>query len=116
MSRYLGLTRIATIEPHGHVNAANASEFQKQLTNAVISEDYSTFLVDMERVDFLDSAGLMALVSAFRLAQSLGRHFIICSVKPSIRMVFELTQLDKVIDIFDNRNTVEMSFNQSLAA
>ena len=107
---------VATVEPKGHVSAANASEFQAQLTTAVKSQKHSILLVDMKEVDFLDSAGLMALIKGFRLAQSLGRKLIICSVAPSVRIVFELTQLDKVFEIFDDRYTFETTFNKPLAA
>ena len=101
-------TKIATIEPSGYVCAANANEFKDQLTSAVASSsEFSVLLVDMKQVEFIDSAGLMALVSAFRLAQSIGKRFSLCSVAPSIQIVFELTQLDGVFDIFDSRDAFE---------
>lgn len=102
-------SKFLTVEPIGSVNAANASELQQQLTSVVISQECSALLVDMEQVEFLDSAGLMALVSTFRLAQSLNRRFSVCSLPPSVRMIFELTQLDKVFEIFDNRADFEVA-------
>jgi anti-anti-sigma factor len=94
-------------EPNGYITAANVREFQEQLTNLVNDSSYSTFLVDMSRVEFLDSAGLMALVSAFRLAQSQGKSFNICSIPPSVKIIFELTQLDRVLSIFRSREDFE---------
>ncbi|MGK7876952.1 MAG: STAS domain-containing protein [Xenococcaceae cyanobacterium] len=107
MRSELNWAKIATVEPSGYLSAANASEFQRQLITAVASQEYSILLVDMSQVEFLDSAGLMVLVSAFCLAQSLGRHFSLCSVAPSVRIIFELTQLDKVFEIFDSRDDFE---------
>lgn len=98
-----------TVEPTGSVNAGNVIELQQQLTNAVNAEECSALLVDMKQVDFLDSAGLMALVTTFRLAHSLNRRFSFCSIPPSVRMLFELTQLDKVFEIFDNRAEFEVA-------
>lgn len=105
--------RFFTIEPRGFVNAANVSEFQQQLTTAVRAEECSALLVDMKQVDFLDSAGLMALVSTFRLAQALNRRFSLCSLPPAVKMVFELTQLDQVFDIFDNRDHFEGAISKA---
>lgn len=102
--------KFLTVEPSGSVNAANACELQQELTNAVKSEECSALLVDMRQVEFLDSAGLMAIVSAFRLAQSLNRRFSVCSLLPSVRMIFELTQLDRVFEIFNNRTEFELAF------
>ena len=94
---------IALFEPSGYITAANVLEFQEQLTNLVNRSRSITFLVDMSRVEFLDSAGLMALVSAFRLAQSQEKSFNICSIPPSVKIIFELTQLDRVLSIFPSR-------------
>ncbi|PSF38761.1 anti-anti-sigma factor [Aphanothece hegewaldii CCALA 016] len=101
--------QVATFEPVGYVTAANITELQTQLGEAVKSPEYSMFLVDMAKVEFLDSAGLMTLVSAYRLAQNLGKRLSICSIAPSVRIIFELTQLDRVLQIFENRAAFEAS-------
>lgn len=104
-------SRVETFEPQGYVSAANASDFLTDLTTAIETRDDCVVLVDMKEVEFLDSAGLMALIKGFRLAQSLGKRFSLCSVAPSVRMIFELTQLDTVFEIFDNRETFETELN-----
>ena len=96
--------RITTLEPQGHVTAVNANDFFDHLQQVVKTEESSILLVDMKQVEFLDSAGLMALVKAFRFASSLGRNLSLCSLAPSVKMVLELTQLDRVFDIFENRD------------
>ena len=111
MSKANTISQIATIEPQGNVSAANASEFLVQLTTAVRSESNSILLVDLKQVEFIDSEGLIALVKAFDLAKSIGRRLSFCSVAPPVRIIFELTQLDKVFEIFDNRDSVEMAFS-----
>lgn len=93
---------MTVIRPSGPFNASNASEFQQQMTLVVTQARYSFVLVDLEQVESMDSAGLMALVHVLKLAQTLGKRFSICSVSPSIRIVFELTQLDRVFEIFDS--------------
>lgn len=87
----------------GHLNAANATDLKSQLIAAVSDSKTPVVLIDMEKVESLDSAGLMAFVSALRLSQTIGRRFSLCSVSPSIQIIFELTQLDRVFEMFDNR-------------
>ena len=99
--------QITVFQPQGHINASNAPELQNQLVAAVGSQGTSVILVDMEQVQSLDSAGLMALVSALTRAQNLNRRFSLCCVSPSIRIIFELTQLDRVFEIFENRAAFE---------
>lgn len=98
---------ITVIRPNGHLNAANAPEFGRELSAAITQEAKATVLVDMEEVESLDSAGLMVLVSALTLSQGRNQRFSLCSVSPSIRIIFELTQLDRVFEIFENRSAFE---------
>lgn len=108
-------SQLTIIQPSGHINAANASEFQNQLTSAVTATQQPV-LVDMNRVESLDSAALMSLITAFRLAQSLDRRFGICSVPATVRIIFELTQLDKAFEIFDSRDDFTASLDSSKEA
>lgn len=101
-----------TFKPEGFLSAANASEFLERLTVEVKSSVDSALLVNMEAVEFMDSAGLMALIKAFRLAESLGRRFGICSIAPSVRIMFELTQLDKAFEIFEDRNAFQAAIDE----
>ncbi|MBW4555901.1 MAG: STAS domain-containing protein [Trichormus sp. ATA11-4-KO1] len=100
MQAVLKCPKIAVIRPQGCLNAANSPEWERNMTTALGQNDISILLVNLADVESLDNSGLMVLVSALKLAQSLGKSFRICSVSPSIRMILELTQLDAVFEIF----------------
>ncbi|MDC0833408.1 STAS domain-containing protein [Geitlerinema sp. CS-897] len=91
----------------GHLNAANAEQVRQQLTSAVSARKTPVVLVDMAKTESLDSAGLMALVSALKLAHRIDIKFGLCSVSPAIRIIFELTQLDRVFEMFDSHSALE---------
>ena len=99
MQAVLESPKIAVIRPQSCLNAANALEFERDLTAALTQNDISILVVDLAAVESLDSAGLMALVSVLKLAQSLGRRFSLCGVSQAIKIIFELTQLDEVFEI-----------------
>lgn len=105
----LNNSRITVVSASGSLNAANALEFERDLTKALTENRNSILLVDLEQVESLDSAGLMALVSALKLAQNLGKRFSLCSVSPSLKIIFELTQLDRVFEIFEGVAAFEQS-------
>lgn len=109
-------SKIATFQPSGYITAANVNDFKQALLSVVTSQDYSTFLMDMSHVEFLDSAGLMAVVSAFRQAQSMSKRFSLCSLAPSVRIIFELTQLDRVLEIFESREAFDRTIEEQLVA
>lgn len=95
--------RIQVIHPHGCLNAANALEFERDLTTVLAQDDVCGLFVDLAGVESLDSSGLMALVSALKIAQNLSKTFQLYSVSPAIRIIFELTQLDGVFEIFEHK-------------
>lgn len=107
MQTIIAYPKITVIRPQGTLNASNAVEFQRQIITVVAQERQSIFVVDMERVESLDSAGLMALVSGLRLAQAMDQRFGLCSVCASIRMILELTQLDRVFELFESVAALE---------
>lgn len=109
MQNVLVRPQAAMICPSGCLNAAVATEFQAQLTAGILSEHHSAVVVDLSQVEALDSAGLMVLVSALRLAQRRGKCLSLCSVSTSIRIIFELTQLDRVFEIFESLAAFEKS-------
>lgn len=92
---------VIVIQLNDHINAANAVALQKRFAEALSSPEYTSLLLDMTKVEALDSAGLMALVSTLTLAQRLDKHFSLFGVSPSVRIIFELTQLDRVFQITD---------------
>jgi anti-sigma B factor antagonist len=101
MQAVLNYPKIAVIRPQGCLNAANALEFERDMTTVLAQNGVSILVVDLAAVESLDSAGLMALLSTHKLALTLGRSFRICAVAPSIKIIFELTQLDRVFEILD---------------
>ena len=102
-----------TVQPQGYVSAANADEFFQQLSEAVESSSDSPLLIDMKEVEFMDSAGLMALIKGFRLVRDSERELCICSVAPPVRILFELTQLDRVFQIVEPQQSF---YEQPIAA
>jgi len=102
MQTIIACPHSSVIRLSGSLNAANAREFQHQVKTVVGQEQRTSLLVDMEQVESLDSAGLMALVYGLRLAQALNLRFSLCAVSPSVRIIFELTQLDRVFEMFES--------------
>ena len=92
---------LTVVQPSGALNAANAHRLHTQLSEHISSDHSVGLMVDMRHVESLDSAGLVSLISALRMARNLSKRFCLCSVPPSIRIVFELTQLDQVFEFVE---------------
>ncbi|WP_293132717.1 STAS domain-containing protein [Microcoleus sp. bin38.metabat.b11b12b14.051] len=107
MQTLLAQKTITVIRALDHLNAATAGEFAQQLTTAISAPGVVAVLVDVGGVTFIDSAGLMALISGLKQGKKMGRRFSICSVSAGIRMILELSQLDRVFEIFESVESYE---------
>ncbi len=59
-------------------------------------------LLDLKSVDMLNSDGLRCILCAATTLRKHGGDLYLCGVKPSVRIIFEITGLDRAIAIFDS--------------
>ena len=100
---------IQIIEPEGILDGTKTTDFQKQIEQSIES-GVDTILIDFSNVTFMDSSGLGALVKAFKALQAADVQLFLCSINEQIRMLFELTSMDKFFTILSDRE----EFNQYL--
>lgn len=55
----------------------------------------------------MDSSGLGTLVLSLKTVRNAGIKMFLCSINEQIKMLFELTSMDRVFEIFDNREEFE---------
>ena len=60
-------------------------------------------VVDLQQITFIDSAGLGVLVGAHRRMRERGGRLRIVRPPPLVERAFELTGLDEVLDMRDDR-------------
>ena len=88
------------LEVGGEVDVYTAPRLRERLVE-LIDAGSRHVVVDLGRVDFLDSTGLGVLVGALKRVRSNdGDLYLVCT-QPRIRKVFEVTGLTKVFSLFD---------------
>ena len=90
-----------TLSPSGILNAESASSIQQEISLASRNPQARELVVDMSHVESLDNAGLVSLMSALNAVRPRFNQLSICSAPPSIRIVFELSQLDRLFLVGD---------------
>ena len=68
---------------------------------------HQNVLVDLKKVNYIDSSGIASLVEGFQLAKTLNQKFGLVGVSDSAMQVLKLARLDKVFEI---RETAEEYF------
>lgn len=106
----LTLSTPIVLQPQERLDRQQGSLLEQKVTSLVFKPD-SILAIDMSEVKFVDSAGLCALVSSLRLARDLGVRMVLCSLADTVRLVLEISQLDRVFEIFDSYEDVMASFS-----
>lgn len=76
------------------------------LTKAVSPQ----ILVNLSRATYIDSSGLGILMAARKDTLQGGGRFVLCGMTKGVRMVFELTRLDKFFEICDDEAQARARF------
>jgi anti-sigma B factor antagonist len=97
---------IEIVEPIGILDSSKAEEF-RQSVDVLLQEGAQVILVDLKNITFIDSSGLGTLVVLLKKIRGLNRRLYICSINDQVRMLFELTSMDRVFDIYKDRQAFE---------
>lgn len=108
-----GLVQI--VQPTGILDSTQAPEFRKRVGDCV-SRGAKSILIDFADVTFMDSSGLGALVLALKTARSAGAKLYVCAIDDQVKMLFELTSMDRVFDIFEDQDAFTEFIRQSPAS
>jgi anti-anti-sigma factor len=85
----------------GEFDLASLPRFEDEIA-AVEAALPPLIVIDLTDLTFMDSSGLRALVTADERARKSGRRVAIVPGPPAVRRVFEITQLDKRLDLVED--------------
>jgi len=91
---------VIIVTPAGRLDITTALSFRLKLQEC-ISQLSSHLVVNLAQVSFIDSSGLTSLVAGMRDADKIKGSFRICDVHPEAKLVFEVTMMDSVFEIFE---------------
>jgi len=89
-----------------YIDGSNSPDF-KRLVAGVIERKV---ILDLSRVQLIDSSGCGAIISYLRLLKSSGGDLKLCSVTRTVRALFELVRMHKMFDIFNTRDEAVRAF------
>jgi anti-sigma B factor antagonist len=89
---------VTIVDVGGRFDAASAPAVRDRL-HQLIEEGHSRLLLNLSEMEFIDSAGLGALVSCLRRAAADGGDLRLAEVPAFCRSIFELTRLTRVFNV-----------------
>lgn len=93
---------VTVIELSGILDGIRGNELRRQMSG-IVANGSNIVLLDMKEVNFIDSSGLGALVSAAQILRNANGKLFVCSISDQVRMLFELTKMDRIFQTFADK-------------
>lgn len=94
--------------PGDNLDASNSKEFKRVM--APILESHSKVVFDLSQLKFVDSSGLVAILSCLRQLNAAGGDIKLAGMSKSVRALFELVRMHRIFEIFNTRDEAVSAF------
>jgi anti-sigma B factor antagonist len=102
---------ILKISIKGRLVVSTTEEFKNALAEAIASELW--IVLDLSEMSYIDSSGLGAMVFAQQKLSEKGGELRLAALQPKPRIVFDITKVYRIFEIFDNVETALASFESN---
>ncbi len=93
------------------LNSLNAPVLKSELVLAN-AEGYKNMIVDLDKVKFVDSSGLSALLIGHRLCKDEKGIFALCGLNDSVKGLIKISQLEDVLHIYSTQHDAENALDK----
>ena len=95
----LWIGQVAVVTLPSEIDVTNADMVQEELL-AVLNQGAALLIADLSKTSFCDSAGVSALVHAFRRAATSASSMRLVASTPAVQRVLSITGVDRLMDTF----------------
>lgn len=82
------------------LDARVATDFKERMAELIASGN-TKIVLDLSKVEFIDSSGLGAIVSSLKRMGGRG-DLVVCGLQETTMTMFRLTRMDRVFQVFDS--------------
>jgi anti-anti-sigma factor len=91
------------IKPLGLLDGQNANQLRHEIADS-IANGINIVKIDFQEVSFINSSAIGALVAMLKMVRANGGEISLYSLNAQVKMIFELTKMDQIFKISDERN------------
>ena len=90
------------VSPQGHLDTALSEPFERRL-GELLESGARRVLIDCSALSYVNSAGLKILLLAAKRFESAGGRLVLCSLTPSVAVVFQTIGFDRILQVAASR-------------
>ena len=91
------------------LDASSTNDFKQDVEPII--QDGANVVLDLTQVEYIDSAGLGAIVSSLKRLRTAGGDIRVTGLSKSVRALFELVRMHKLLDVFNDRDEAVRSYS-----
>jgi len=95
------------------LDALQVQQIGEALYDLVDTRALTKIVVDFSDVKFLSSSALGVLITLHRKAAAIKGRVVLCGLRPELRRVFEISRLDKLLDLHETEEQALATFGIS---
>ncbi len=108
------MDNIVVFDLKGELRRSDADQVTlHQEVKSELGKAKRNILLDFSGVPFIDSFGVGEILASYISTQNLGGRFKLACVSPRIRVIFKVTKLEDVLEIFDSLDNALRSFGRA---
>jgi anti-sigma B factor antagonist len=107
---------VTVVQISGRIELGEGSAAVRDLVRDLLGKGRKKILLNLGDVDYIDSAGLGSLVSAFTSVRKEGGELKLVYLTKKVHDLLQMTKLYTVFDIIDDETAGIKSFDQSAAS
>jgi anti-sigma B factor antagonist len=100
---------VAILSLEGRLDLTSASSL-KEASKEVLNGSSKKVILNMDKVDFINSSGLGALVSILKEVRNSQGSMRLTNLAPYVKEIFDITQLTNIFEIFPDEKQAISSF------
>ena len=95
----------------GQIRISTQNEFKDLLDSLAKENEGKTVIISLDGVVYMNSAGLGIIIDTYKKFKEKQGRMILCNLTPDITKLFEVTRLDRFIEIYKTENEALANVN-----
>ena len=101
---------VHVLRPSGRLDTHTTPEFRSWL-ESIRGSAPARLVINLDAVNFVDSTGLASLIQGMKRCREHNGDLLLCNLQRPVRMIFELTRLDKAFTIYPSEDDAITAFS-----
>ena len=94
---------------NGEIDITTSPDVRKMF-DKVTKDKVSKIVLNLEKVNYIDSSGLATLVEGLQRMRTYGGKMRLTNLSPKVKSLFEITKLEKLFEIFPEEKQATEAF------